>query len=42
MEDLPFAPLYSLAELCGVARNVIWEGSPDGKIFASKMKSEPK
>ena len=38
MEDVPFAPLYTLAELYGVARNVIWKGSPDGKILASEMK----
>jgi ABC-type oligopeptide transport system substrate-binding subunit len=39
MEDVPFAPLYMLAELYGVARNVIWKGSPDGKILASEMKT---
>ena len=38
MEDVPFAPLYTLAELYGVTRNVIWKGSPDGKILASEMK----
>jgi len=38
MEDVPFAPLYTLAELYGVARNVLWKGSPDGKILASEMK----
>ena len=38
MEDVPFAPLYTLAELYGVQRNVIWKGSPDGKILASEMK----
>ncbi len=38
MEDVPFAPLYTLAELYGVARNVIWKGSPDGKILAADMK----
>ena len=37
MEDVPFAPLYTLAELYGVTRNVIWKGSPDGKILASEM-----
>ena len=42
MQDLPFAPLYSLAELCGVARSVIWKGSPDVRFFASKLKSKPK
>ena len=38
MEDVPFAPLYTLAELYGVQRNIIWKGSPDGKILASEMK----
>ena len=38
MEDVPFAPLYTLAELYGVTRNVIWKGSPDGKILAADMK----
>lgn len=38
MEDEPFAALYTLAELDGVQRNVIWKGSPDGKILASEMK----
>lgn len=38
MEDVPFAPLYTLAELYGVARNVNWQGSPDGKILAAEMK----
>ena len=38
MEDVPFPPLYTLAELYGVARNVIWKGLPDGKILAAEMK----
>jgi ABC-type transport system substrate-binding protein len=38
MEDVPFAPLYTLAELYGVTRNVLWKGSPDGKILAADMK----
>jgi peptide/nickel transport system substrate-binding protein len=38
MEDVPFAPLYTLAELYGVQRNVTWKGSPDGKILAADMK----
>jgi len=38
MEDVPFEPLDTLAELYGVQRNVIWKGSPDGKILASEMK----
>jgi hypothetical protein len=35
MEDVPFAPRYTLAEFYGVTRNIIWKGSPDGKILAS-------
>jgi hypothetical protein len=38
MEDVPFAPLYTLAELYSVPRNVIWKGSPDGKIRSADMK----
>jgi hypothetical protein len=38
MEDVPFALLYTLAELYVVQRNVIWKGSPDRKILASEMK----
>jgi peptide/nickel transport system substrate-binding protein len=38
MEDVPFAPLYSLAEIYGLARNVIWKGTPDNKILAAQMK----
>ncbi len=29
MEDVPFVPLYTLAEIYGVARNVIWKARPD-------------
>jgi hypothetical protein len=38
MEDVPFAPHYTLAELYGAQRNVIWKGSPDSKILAADMK----
>jgi len=38
MEDVPFAPLYTLAEIYGLARNVIWKGTPDNKILAAEMK----
>ena len=38
MEDVPFEPLDTLAELYGVQRNVTWKGSPDGKILAEDMK----
>ena len=34
MEDAPLVPLYNLADLYGVAKNVIWKARPDEKIFA--------
>jgi peptide/nickel transport system substrate-binding protein len=37
MEDVPFVPLYTLAEIYGVARNVIWKARPDEKIIAAEM-----
>jgi peptide/nickel transport system substrate-binding protein len=38
MEDVPFVPLYNLADLYGVARNVAWSARPDEKIFTWEMK----
>jgi peptide/nickel transport system substrate-binding protein len=38
MDDVPFVPLYTLAEIYGVARNVNWKPRPDEKIIASDMK----
>ncbi len=38
MEDVPFVPLYTLAELYGVARNVIWKARPDEKVLCADMK----
>jgi len=38
MEDVPFAPLYTLAEIYGVARNIIWKPRPDEKILVADMK----
>jgi len=38
MEDAPFVPLYNLAEVYGVARNVIWKARPDEKILVWDMK----
>ncbi len=38
MEDAPFVPLYNLADLYGVARNVVWKARPDEKIFVWDMK----
>ena len=38
MDDVPLVPLYTLAEIYGVARNVIWKARPDEKIIANEMK----
>jgi peptide/nickel transport system substrate-binding protein len=38
MDDVPFVPLYTLAEIYGAARNVIWKARPDEKIIAAEMK----
>jgi len=38
MEDVPFVPLYTLAEIYGTARNVGWNPRPDEKILAGTMK----
>ncbi|MGH7771665.1 MAG: ABC transporter substrate-binding protein [Candidatus Binatia bacterium] len=38
MDDVPFAPLYTLAEVYGVARNISWKARPDEKILVADMK----
>jgi peptide/nickel transport system substrate-binding protein len=38
MEDAPIVPLYTLAEIYGVARNVVWQGNPNNEIIVSDMK----
>jgi len=38
MEDVPFVPLYNLADLYGVAKNVVWKVRPDEKILSWNMK----
>jgi peptide/nickel transport system substrate-binding protein len=38
MEDVPFVPLYTLAEIYGVARNVIWKAKPGETVLAYDMK----
>jgi peptide/nickel transport system substrate-binding protein len=38
MDDAPLVLLYTLAEIYGVARNVIWKARPDEKIMAGEMK----
>lgn len=38
MEDVPFVPLYNLADLYGVTKNVVWQPRPDEKILSWNMK----
>jgi ABC-type transport system substrate-binding protein len=38
MEDVPFVPLYNLADIYGVAKNVIWKKRPDEKVLGWDMK----
>jgi peptide/nickel transport system substrate-binding protein len=38
MEDVPFVPLYTLAEIYGVARNVLWKAKPGETVLAYDMK----
>jgi len=38
MDDVPLVPLFTLAEVYGVARNVIWKARPDEKVLAAEMK----
>jgi peptide/nickel transport system substrate-binding protein len=38
MEEAVFIPLYNLADIYGVARNLIWKKRPDEKILAWDMK----
>ena len=38
MEDVPFVPLYNLADFYGAARNVAWSARPDEKICSWEMK----
>ena len=38
MEDVPFVPLYNLADIYGVAKNLVWKKRPDEKILGWDMK----
>ena len=38
MEDVPFVPLFNLADLYGIARNVVWKAPPDEKVLVADMK----
>jgi len=38
MDEAALVPLYTLAEIYGVARNVIWKAHPEEKVLAFDMK----
>jgi peptide/nickel transport system substrate-binding protein len=38
MEDVPYVPLYTLAEIYGVAKNVAWKATPGERVLAYEMK----
>ena len=37
MEDVPLVPVYTLAEIYGAARNVVWKARPDERIIAAEI-----
>jgi peptide/nickel transport system substrate-binding protein len=37
MDEAPFVPLYNLADIYGVAKNVIWKMRPDEKVLGFDM-----
>ena len=38
MEEAVVVPLYTLAEIYGVAKNIIWQGNPNNEIIVAGMK----
>ena len=38
MDEAPFVPLYNLADIYGVTKNVSWKVRPDEKVLAWDMK----
>jgi peptide/nickel transport system substrate-binding protein len=38
IEDVPYVPLYTLAEIYGVAKNVMWQATPGERVLAYEMK----
>jgi ABC-type transport system substrate-binding protein len=38
MEDAAFVPLYTLYEIYGLARNILWKGSPNNEIIVPDMR----
>jgi len=39
MDDAPMVPLYTLAEIYGVASNVVWKAKPGERILSAEMKT---
>jgi peptide/nickel transport system substrate-binding protein len=38
MQDAPFVPLYTLYEIYGLAKNIVWKGNPNNEIIVYDMK----
>ena len=38
MDEVPFVPLYNLADIYGVAKNLVWKMRPDEKVLGWDMK----
>ncbi len=38
MDEVPFVPLYNLADIYGAARNLEWKSRPDERVLARDMK----
>ena len=38
MDDAPYIPLYNLADIYGVSKDIIWKARPDEKIHTYEMK----
>ena len=37
LDPAPFIPLYNLADIYGVARNLVWKMRPDEKVLGWDM-----
>jgi hypothetical protein len=37
MEEVPFVPLYNMADIYGAAKNLTWKKRPDERILGSDM-----
>jgi ABC-type transport system substrate-binding protein len=38
MDDAPYIPLYNLADIYGVSKDITWKARPDEKIHTYEMK----